>query len=190
MASEVEICNAALQKLGAKFITSMSDDNKNARQCAGCYERLRDAELRKHPWNFSITRESLAADSPAPTWGRANSFTLPADYLKLVNPYPEDNSNSRDWVVERGKILTDESAPLYVRYVAKITDPNLMDPLFRDALAARMAHEMCEAITQSNSKKADAANSYSAAIREAKRSNAIENVPIQGTEDEWLTCRA
>jgi len=190
LASEVEICNAALLKLGAKSITSLTDGTANARRCNAAYERLRNAELRKHTWNFSIARDELAADSPAPTWGRANSFTLPADFLKMADPYPEENFNSRDWVIEQGKILTNDSAPLYIRYVAKITDPNLMDPLFREALACAMAFELCEPITQSNSKKADARASYGAAIREAKRANALDNVPVESVEDSWITCRA
>lgn len=189
MASEVEICNRALQKLGAKRITALSDDSPNARSCNAAYTVLRDAELRKHTWAFSITRAELAADSPAPTWGRANAFTLPTDFLKLADPYPEDNTNARDWLIEQGKIITDESDPLYIRYVARITDPNAMDTLFREALSCAMAFELCEEITQSNTKKEAMRASYTAIIREAKRANALDNVPVAAVEDDWLSVR-
>lgn len=189
MASEVGICNRALQKLGAKRITSLSEDSRNARACNAAYEEARDSELRKHPWNFAITRVSLAADTATPDWGRANQFTLPADCLRIHDPYPEDNYNGRDWVVEGRKILTDESAPLYLRYIAQITDPNTMDALFREALAARIAAETCEEITQSVSKLDAIKMNYTAVIRDAKRANAIENVPIEAVEDSWLSVR-
>lgn len=190
MASEVEIANAALQKLGVNRIVDLSDDSVNARACNACYERLRDAELRKHNWNFAKAREALAADADTPEWGRANQFTLPSDFLKMQPPYPEYNWDKRDWIVEGGKILTNDSAPLYLRYIARVTDPNVMDPLFREALSCAMAVEMAEELTQSNTKKDVARQSYTAIIREAKRANAIDNVPIETTDGSWITCRA
>lgn len=189
MASEVEICNRALQKLGASRINTLSENTANARACNAAYEPVRDAELRAHSWNFAIERAALAADATAPSWGRTNSFTLPAAFLRLLNPYPEDDTNSRDWQIESGKILTDDAAPLYIRYIKKVTDTNAMDPLFREALASKLAMEMCEKITQSNSKKAAASDDYKHAIREARRVNAIENVPTTPVEDTFITCR-
>lgn len=189
MASEVEICNAALQKLGAQRITALTDNSVNARACSACFDRLRLAELRKNPWSFAITRATLAADATSPAFGRANSFTLPSDFLRLLSPYPEDNLSSRDWLVEGRAIVTDESAPLYIRYMADVSDPNTMDPLFRDALAARMAMEMCEEITQSNTKRQLAAADYDMAITDAKKTNAIEKLPQKSPDDTWITVR-
>jgi hypothetical protein len=190
LASEVEICNRALQKLGAKRITSLTQDSANARACNVAYAVVRDAELRAHPWNFSVKRAELAAESPAPTWGRANAFPLPSDFLRSLPPYPEDNANDFDHQIEGRKILTNETSPLYIRYVYKVTDPNEMDSLFREALAAKLALELCEEITQSNTKKQILMEDYKMAIREARRTNAIENVAQDPPEDTWITARA
>lgn len=189
MASEVGIANRALQKLGATRITSLSDASTSARACNACYETLRDAALRRHPWNFAVARAELAADATAPTWGRANAFQLPSDFLRLLPPYPEDNVNTLDWQIEGRKIYTDDSAPLYVRYIAQVTDPNTMDILFRELLASTMAVEMCEELTQSNTKKAALRDEIKEIIAEAKRTNAIENVSAATPEDTWLTAR-
>lgn len=189
MASEVSIANRALQKLGATRIASLSDASTSARAANACYEILRDAELRRHAWNFAISRAALAADATAPDWGRANAFELPTDFLRLLPPYPEDNLNTLDWQIEGRKIYTDDSAPLYIRYVAQVTDPNTMDPLFRELLASRMAVEMCEELTQSNTKKAALRDEIKETIAEAKRTNAIENVSAETPEDTWLTAR-
>lgn len=189
MASETEICNRALQKLGAKRITSLVEDSRNARSCNVAYQPLRDALLRAHPWNFAIKRSSLAADSDAPEWGRDNSFQLPSDFLSLMPPYPEDNTNSLDWQIEGQKILTNDDAPLHLRYIARITDPNMMDSAFREALASKIAEELCEELTQSNQKKADAIQNYKDAIADAKHRNAIENVAQVPPDDEWVTVR-
>jgi hypothetical protein len=189
MASDVGICNRALQKLGAKRIVSLTDDTPNARACNVAYEVVRDAELRAHPWSFAIARTQLAADANAPAFGRANSFQLPSDYLCLREKYPEDNSLDNDWQIEGRKILTDDEAPLDLRYTAKVTDPNDMDVLFREAFATKLAFELCEEITQSNSKKESLRTDYKEIIREARKANAIERVASQPPEDTWVTVR-
>lgn len=189
MASVTEICNRALQKLGAKSITSIDENSNAARSCLRCYEVLRDAELMDHRWGFAIKRSELAADSPSPSWGRANSFTLPVDYLKSIPPYPEMDHFDRDWVIENGKIISNDSAPLYLRYIGKITDPNQMDVLFREALSAKMALEMCEEITQSNTKKESLRADYEDIIKRARKASAIQSVPQVAVEDEWIAVR-
>lgn len=190
MASDVEICNRGLQLLGASRITSLSDDSVSARAMNAAYDAVRLAELRGHNWGFAITRDQLAASATTPAFGRANEFPWPSDCLRILPPYPEDNSLSRDWIIEGRSILTDDSAPLNVRYVKDVTDPNTMDPLFREAFSAKLAEATCEEITQSNAKIDTAIKAYKTAIREAKRVNAIEQVPQESAEDTWITGRA
>lgn len=189
MASKVEICNRALQKLGAKRIISLTDDSSNARACNVAFEPVKLSLLRKHNWSFSIQRASLPADVPAPAFGPQNSFTLPADFLRLINPDSWMNYDSLDWVIESKKILTNDSAPLQIRYVADVTDPNQMDALFREALSSLMALELCEEITQSNTKKADLRQDYKDIIAEARRANAIEVPAVMPYDDPWVTVR-
>lgn len=194
MTSVVGICNRALQKLGASAISALDENSKNARECSSAYESLRDAELRSHPWGFAIKRVQLPASSTAPAFGRARMFTLPADNLRLLAQYPELNDNHNDWQVESDNegspaILTNDAAPLNVRYVARMEDPTVFDAMFVEALASRIAYELCEAITQSNTKKQAAAQDYTRAISEARRINAIERVAQKPPEDEWVTVR-
>jgi hypothetical protein len=106
-----------------------------------------------------------------------------------LTPYPEDLTNSHDWQVEGRKIYTDDSAPLNIRYVKQVTDPNQMDACFRESLAAEIAYELCEPLTQSNTKKNLLKGDKKDAIREAKRTNAIENVAAKPPEDTWVSSR-
>lgn len=190
MASEVDICNRALQKLGARRIVALNENSVNGRACSQAYENVRDAELRAHPWNFSIRRAQLAASSTTPSFGKANAYPLPSDFLRLLPRDPLDNLNDRDWQIEGRELLTDESGAFDLRYVAQITDPNTMDPLFREALSASLAMELCEELSQSNTKKADLKNDYKDKIRTAMRVNAIENIPTEAPEDTFITVRA
>lgn len=189
--SAVEICNTALRFCGQPRISSLTESNKAARLCNDAYLPALRKELRRHVWNFSIVRASIAADATAPVHGRAYAYTLPSDpqCLLLLPPDPEDERWNRDWKVEGRKIVTDDSSPLEIRYVSLVEDTAVMDDLFKDALAARLALELMEPLTQSNSKKGFILQIYRDAIREAKLSNAFEEVPAPMPADEWVEAR-
>jgi len=62
MASDLEICNAALMCLGAEPIGAFSDDTKRAKLCLAHYIRLKKDLISNSPWNFSLIRVELAPD--------------------------------------------------------------------------------------------------------------------------------
>lgn len=189
MASVLEIYNRALQKLGAKRISSVDENSVAAQECNACYSILRDSELMGNRWAFAIKRASLAADAPSPEWGRDNAYTLPSDCLLVIPPYVEDDNVYRDWVIENKKIISDESAPLRIRYVGRIEDPSEMDVLFREALSTKMAYEMCEKLTQSNTKKESLRADYDEIIKKARKQSSIQSVPAKSPDDTWTMAR-
>tara|TARA_R110000787_G_scaffold160287_5_gene273995 strand:- start:818 stop:1414 length:597 start_codon:yes stop_codon:yes gene_type:complete len=197
MTSEVDICNLALQRLGARTISALTDDNTSARACNRVYEHARDAEIRSHPWNFARARTSLAALSTAPTFGYAAQYQLPADFIRLL-PARNTSDNTTvlggidpniDWQIEGRKILTDDATPLQIVYLKKVTDPNEFDEMFIDLLVARIAMDIAEKVTQSNSKKQDATARYSETKKETKRINAFERPPQEYPADSWVVAR-
>ena len=190
MADEVSICNRALQRLGAKRITSLTQDTPNARSCNFAYEHIRDSELRAHPWSCAIKRAQLAADATAPLFGKTARFPLPSDFIRLLPLDPSQNDNTFDYQIEAGYIYTDYSAPLNIRYIYRLEDPNTMDSLFREALSMRLAMELCEEITQSNTKFGLIEAHYNMTVKEAKRVNAIERIAQMPPEDTWITVRS
>lgn len=188
-ASDTEIANLALQKLGAARITSLAENKPNARTINACYTAIRDRELRAYAWGFAKTRASLAADATAPAFGPSNAFVLPADYLRLLKP----RDRRVDWLIENHNgnvaVLTYDSAPLEIVYIRRITDPTKFDALFSEALACKLAWHTCEEITQSNQKKADILTEYRMSISEARRTNSIEKESDEPLEDEWVSVR-
>lgn len=183
--SDVAICNLALQKLGASRITSLTEDSRNARSCNACYEFIRDAEMRRYPWNFSKTRTTLAPDATEPDFDYGYAFTLPSDCLRLLPP----SRNALDWQVEGGKILTNDGDTLEIIYLKRVTDPTLFDAAFVECFAAKLAWHICEEITQSNQKKADILSEYKMLVAEARRANAFERTSDEPPEDDWLAAR-
>ena len=194
MSSTVEVGQSALDKLGADTIVSLTQNSRNARAVNGAYARVRDKLLRQHPWNFAIARAQLAATAPAPAFGKANAFPLPADFIRLLPSDPADNLNSLDWQIENHNgslaILTDDGAPLEIRYIRRVTDANKMDALFLELWATDLAFEICKKVTNSNTAKESLREDRKGLIAEARRINAFENVAAQPPTDTWITARS
>ena len=173
MANQVEICNRGLQAIGAKTIVDLEEGTPNADACNLVYNPIRLALLREHTWNFATKQAELAAEDPAPSFGRSNAYPLPSDFLRLLPPFPEDNTNTLDHQIQGKKIFTDDSSPIQIRYVYNVTDVNEMDALFREALAMKIGLELAEDLTNSSSKVDRVERKFDRAIRQAKRTNAI-----------------
>jgi hypothetical protein len=180
MQSKTDIFNFALTLLGAHTIQSPTENSRNAKALLGVYDMTRRAELRKRPnWNFAIKTIQLAADGTPPIFGRANAFTLPADFLAVASRYQNDNDFIfQEYTIEGNKLYSDVSAPYDFRYVADVTQEGLFDPIFAVALGARLAATVAEVILQSNQKTSVAEARYASAIADARRSNSLD-IPTQ-----------
>lgn len=177
----VDCCNSALQRVGATTILSLSDNSPEARACSVAYDSNRRDELRKHPWNFAIKRVVLAPDATAPAFDYAYAFTLPSDCLRVLRPATSD----LDWQIEGRKILTNDSTTLNLRYLADIEDCSQWDSSFYNVVAAALAVDIVERLTQSNVKKQNLEKDYDDAIKEARRVDAIEGGPEDSADDDW-----
>lgn len=181
---EVDICNLALQRLGAKSISSLAEDSTAGRECNRVYAHARDSELRAHTWNFARARVSLAADSTPPVFGFTNQYPLPTNYLRLI-----PDKDVIDWQIEGRSILTNDGAPLEIIYIRTVTDVNDFDELFVALLIARIARDIAEKITQSNTKKEEATRAYKDVKAEARKVNSFENIPRSAPIDDWERAR-
>lgn len=197
--SDVAIANRALTKLGEARIISFGDDTKAARAIAASYYILRDAELRRRKWRFSIKRVALPALTSSPPFGYAYEYQLPADCIGILSVGDfapgVDLSDYRVgldtelYSLEGRVIRTDLPAPLSLRYKARVTDPTQFDLAFVEAFACRLAADLAEDLTQSTAKKQAALQDYTLAIREAVAANAIEVAPTPLVDDAWILSR-
>lgn len=199
VASNTEIANLALSKLGASRLLDLdTDDTKAARAMRACFESVRDDEVSNYPWKFAMTRTTLPALADAPPWGFKSQFQSPADCVRLVQINDFDLSQNQidyrqapapSYQLEGSLILTDLPAPLKVRYLRRVTDPALMDASFVQALACRLAAETCEEILQSAQKKSLLLQEYRGAVRSAWMNDAIEKSPEAPADDSWIMGR-
>lgn len=187
--SDVEICNRALDLLGAEPITALAGASVAARLCNRNFIPARDAVLRAYPWNEAVARAALAADVTAPTWGFDYAYTLPTDCLRVVTIEAESDSTGA-WRVEGRKILTDVGAPLNIRYIRQLTDPGLIGPMLADAIAARLAAQIAFGVTNNASMAQQMQALAEQAIRDARQIDALEQSQDEALiADDWVNAR-
>lgn len=172
MASIVQICNLALLKFGDITITALTDSNREARSCKVLYPILRDKLLYSHAWNFAMERADISAElaaAPAFQWDYA--YTLPDDCLMAWELY----GTTAKWVVESGKLLTNQDSEIYLRYIRKVETSGLFNPAFVTCLATLLGAELAAKIKGDMKKRAALLEEfYRAELPNAYRLNAIE----------------
>lgn len=185
MASKVDIINRALQHNGARRVVAATD-SVNSRELDSMYETVRDKELRKRIWTFSIRRTSLAASTDTVNWDDSDLkyFPFPTGYLRLV-----EIKDRPDYKLEAEGIVTDANAPLYIRYCEQVTDEARFDPMFVEMFAASLAMNAVEAVKSSKSDGKMMMDIYDEALAEAVLANSIELPPLDESEDDWLLAR-
>ena len=200
MPSTVDIANFALNNLGASNITTLDENSKAARIINQRYDAVRDAVFRAHPWNCLIRRAQLAQETDTPVFGYAKQYALPTEpfclrVLEFSNgslSYPQDNMTSNTggpvFVIEGRKLLTDEGTAR-IKYIGRVTDPQEYDASLVEALAARLAAEVCYAITGSTSMVQIQTALYEAKITEARFNDATEGAPQKIEASDFIESR-
>jgi len=148
MASDVDICNLALSRLGddANIVSiNPPEGSPQAEHCARFYPLARDVLLQMHPWSFAVREETLAPLAQTGA-GWAYVYTQPAQALSVLAVLPahsQEPTTRTKFVTQMNAyghviILTNE-ANARVRFVARVTDSTQFPPLFVDALAWLLA---------------------------------------------------
>ena len=190
MADVVTICNAGLRKVGASVITSLNQGTKNANFCNDRYADLRDALLELHPWNFAMLRVKLAQTSATPAIKFDETYALPADFLRAHLVFDSDEGfGVVDHKVENNTIVC-SADEVWLLYIALITDPNKMTPLFREALSCSLAVEAATAIAESGTLHDRMVIQYEKAVRRARSADSMGDLPDRMPVGSWVTNRS
>lgn len=197
MATETEIVNAALRKTGGKRILDIGENVASAGIASDVLAQERDDLLRLHNWNFAINRKKLSRLSEAPVFGFEYAFSMPADCMRIVSVHNNDaGTGAVEYKAESmaqgsgyiAAILCD-SDELWLRYVRKVTDPNLMTPTFRQVLILRLAKIFATASANSNSLFQLIDQEMKDALRQARSIDGIEDFPEPLPEGSWAQSR-
>lgn len=146
--SKLEIINKALGMLGANQIKTLEDHTLEAEAARKMYQPSLDSVLAETDWTFAIKRTLLPlSENKQPAWGNGNYFELPADLIKIV-----DVMNRNVWWQREGNYIFTPASEFGLVYVARCIDPTYYPSYFIDALAAKLAVEMCYLLTNSTEK--------------------------------------
>ena len=185
MVSEVGICNLALTKNGEDSITALTDNTKAGRLCNLHYAPSRDMVLRDHLWNFSIKRIALAVSTITPAYEYAYQHALPTDFIRAID---NDLIKNAEWKIE-GEFLLSNDDTVILKYVYKVTDTEIYDPLFVEALSARIAAELAIPLTDSKTQSELMFKLYSSKLATARGVDAQEGTSEGFQADAWLDAR-
>ena len=193
MTSNVDICNSALNMVGASIITALTEDSKAARVCNQRYPFVRDAVFRAHPWNCLIRRVKLGQDATAPAYKYAYRYTLPSDpYCLRVLTISDDGDDERrdiDYKVEGNRFLLTDQGTVYIQYISRDEDPNQYDFLLIEALAARMASDIAYPLVGSSTLSTNLFAIYEIKLKEARFADAQEGYPDDIIADTFISAR-
>lgn len=195
MATEVGICNSGLSKLGNNRINSLTEGTPAANLCLEQYDKLRDELLRGHDWNFAASRVKLAQLSATPAFGYDYQYALPSDWMRTIGVYPDDEGAVylTDYATEstagEGRVLLTDYTDVYMRYVRKVEDPNVMDPAFREALAWRLAVELAVPLAKSGSLRDRMSAGFETSLSVAKSVDGQDDPPQAVPDGSWVTGR-
>ncbi len=121
-----------------------------------------------------------------PDFGYAYRYTLPENCERILELADDPDYG---WELEGREVLTDAGITVPIRYCARITDPDAWDAQLMNVMAARLAAEIVETLTQSKGKKELILADLEQMMSEARRQDAQEQSPQELAEDSWLTCR-
>ena len=188
----VDICNAALGKVGGKFITSITggDPSNEALQCSNCYYDKVDELLEANDWSFARNIVNLAQLSVTLPYNPGNGslnivYAKPQDFIKT-------RYKSSRWAQLKvsGVYLLSDTANLGIWYTYRNLVVNTYSPKFKVALAALVASEIAFALTNS-AKKADLLLKEYEEIKlpEAISSDSQQGDAPHAIQDEWDLAR-
>ena len=186
MASEVDVCNAALGELGDNAtVASISPPSGSiqAVHCARFYPIARDALLEMHNWGFALKRVSLAllAETPPSSW--LYVYDAPSDvvnFLAVVDPNAADDYSSgisqygnvsgsfnnigiyttQPFAVEvdaaGNQVIYSNQPNAVLRYSGRVTDTTTFSPLFIEGLTKLLKSKLAGPVIKGAEGRAEA----------------------------------
>src|SRR5216684_2039227 len=127
-----------------------------------------------------------------------NVFLLPAGFLRRAPQVQKIGIPSisgpsgisyDDWLIEGEYIISGDTGPIPLRFVANITDVSRMHTMFCEGVAARIAFAICDVITQRDGQFQLVAKVYAEWKTEASTFDGIENQFTDDPDDDLISVR-
>lgn len=145
MASQTDIVNMALIKIGQGTLSSIDEDTPTGTKLRTIYNIVLDEALAAGPengWKFATTRATISVDATAPDSQYDYRYKLPDGLLRVCQVHVE-GVDYTDWVREGQYILTNQiDDEIHMTYVQRVTTTGLMPPHFIKAFYTMLAYHL------------------------------------------------
>lgn len=156
--TQIDICNLALRKMGAKTIMSLDDGTEESDACKDLYDHTLEVALTDHEWNFALFRTQLAqvVFTKLTDGEFDNKYAFPSDPFCFrpirfltgnLSGESAFEAPQPSWRVEGRFILTNEDT-VFITYLGLVTDTAQYPPLFARALATLLASDLALDLVQ------------------------------------------
>ncbi|WP_180023405.1 hypothetical protein [Acinetobacter sp. YH1901134] len=165
--TRVSICNYALSLIGDSSIAAFEEDTARAERVRNIYDQVRKSVLRDHPWSCAKKRVILSPVTTYPAFGYANAFTLPNDFIRLIN------ANQCRYEIEGRHILADNNQ-INLEYIFDNDNEDTWDSMLIEAMSLKMTSKLCKPNTGSDAAGESAKAEYEQLLKKARFVNSQE----------------
>lgn len=184
MTNNTDLANHALGLLGETQVTNIEDQSsKAARTCRLFADAAIRETLRMGRWNCATKRVTLTIRQPAPISGYATNFTLPPDFIRLLEINGESVKDTDEYFEIEGNLLLMDRADAWIRYVAEIPI-GACDPLLQAAIVAKLASKIAIPLTARIEQMQSMEQIFRLRMSEARQIDAVET---QGGENSQMS---
>jgi hypothetical protein len=173
--SAVELCAAALVKIGARPFAAFEEDTAEAACARRLYPIARDLLLGMHPWSFTLTQARLTPEPTVPVADHGFAFALPADHLRTVSVGSANRSRGTAYRIEGRHVLCD--APEIVLHYQRRVPEEELPAFFIPLLVTRLAAEFCIPLTEGSSRAMDLYRLAESELRSARLIDSQQTPP-------------
>lgn len=174
--TNISISNKALTKCGAGTIASFTEGSHEANVCSTMYETTKQGLLYYTFWNFAIIKQAMNRLNETPS---DKNFTyvhsLPGDIIRIKSVFNDQGLYLDEYAVEGQKIYSNYQT-LFLEYVQDM-DEDKFPVFFVEALVAKVAYEINEAITGIGTLNDRLLNDFNIKLRAARIADGQENPP-------------
>lgn len=174
--TSISISNKSLIKCGATTIASFTEGSHEANICSAMYDMVKKGLLYYTFWNFANkkTELNLLAETPVDlSYTRAHS--IPGDVIKIKGIFDSQGETVQDYSVEGQKIYSNEDT-VFLEFVEDMEE-QYFPVFFIEALVAKMAYEINEAITGIGTLSDRLLNDFNIKLRAARIADGQEQPP-------------
>lgn len=196
MATQLKLYNEALRLCGERKLASLTEDREPRRLLDGVWDAGAIKYcLEEGQWNFALRTAKLEySPSIEPSFGLRYAFEKPSDFVHLSSfCYDEYFNSPITQFAEEGGFWFAEVDEVYVKYVSEDaaygTDLSLWPENFTRYVAAYMASEIVDRLTQSDSQYEKVMKAYEKRLVKARSRDAMQGPTQFLPTGSWVRAR-